>query len=355
MPSSLTEVATFDPTVTVPDGSDDMSNAAEVVQAIAQVLANRSRYLKSFTDNAAQTNVVDVIFSGRVTSNNIDPEKSGFRIGNGPHDAVQTFGGALPTNKWIPALEAPLTSTQKLRYYQGDGVEGYTAITVNANYDSGNVSPSWMYDDVGQHAYAFMLNASGVWRVYSYRGSNHWTVWDNTDSKLAAHELDADNFNYIAAAPFDERVNLSRVMGQALIDHTGGIGAIGFQSDLTATLYTVSGVPHCDLVFPIDLKRDTVVSSVKIEINHSVSGTGSEVFTLRKRHGALNAIAYDDVVHGSPASGLGEQTVILSPTPFTVARGEEYSLVWTIIDMSNLSAAKVYGIDVNCTQPGPRS
>jgi hypothetical protein len=57
MAHTLTEVATFDPTVTVPDGTDSRAHAAEDVAAIGQALANRSQYLKAQTDVSARTNV----------------------------------------------------------------------------------------------------------------------------------------------------------------------------------------------------------------------------------------------------------------------------------------------------------
>ena len=54
MSHALTEVATFDPTVTVPDGTDSGAVRAANVAAISQVLANRSQYLKILADGAAQ-------------------------------------------------------------------------------------------------------------------------------------------------------------------------------------------------------------------------------------------------------------------------------------------------------------
>lgn len=349
MPNTLTEIANFPDEVVVPDASDDMSLAAEAVEAFVQVLANRTRYLKGFTDDAALT-TGDVIFTGRVTSNRVDPTKAGFRAGFGPHDAT-----GLPANKWIPLINGRLTGAMQVRLYQGDGVEGWTAIAVNANYDSTADTPEWKYDDAAHKAYCFMLDVTGAWRVYSYGGSDGWTAWDNNDSQLKAHGISADEFSYIVAAPHDERVNLSYVQGQSMLDRIGGTGAVMFQPDVDATKYTVMGVDHCDLIFPLNLKRDTVVSHVTIEMNHSTSPSVSDVFTLRRRHGALGAIAYDDVVHASPSTGVGDKTVTLTPgSPFTVARGEEYSLVWTLTDLGGISAAKVYGIDVNCTQPGPR-
>lgn len=59
MPKVLTETAVFTATVTVPEGTDSRNTAAEDVEAIAQVLADRSRALKAVTDVAARTNVIN--------------------------------------------------------------------------------------------------------------------------------------------------------------------------------------------------------------------------------------------------------------------------------------------------------
>lgn len=353
----LVEIANFPTAVTVPEGDDFMDLLAEDIEAIAQVLANRTQYLKGFTDLAALTNMDPVQFAGRIMSlRKDDPTKAAFHAPYGPHDAT-----GLPTNKWTLTLRAKLTGTKELRVYQGDGTEGWVAITINASYDALAGTPSWKYDDGAAKAHAFMLIGSDSWFVHTHEGSDHWTVWDNLSARVFAHTVAGDHvtttneFDYESAAPHAERVNISRVLGQALIDRTGGIGSIMFQSDVSATKYTVSGVDKCDLIFPLDLKRDTVVSSIVIEMNHASSASSSDVFTLRKRHGALSSISYDDVVHASPSTGVGEKTVTLTPgAPFTVARGEEYSIVWTLADLSGLNAAKVFGIDINCTQPGPR-
>lgn len=79
MAHTLTEVASFDPTVTVPDGTDSRANAAEVVQGIAQVLANRSRALKTVTDNAAVKNAANTFtqpntFTALMTAQTIDAD-----------------------------------------------------------------------------------------------------------------------------------------------------------------------------------------------------------------------------------------------------------------------------------------
>ena len=68
MPHVITETATFTPTVTVPDGTDTMVAAAETVAAIAQALANRSRFLKAVTDDAV-TKTGNNTFTGTNTFN----------------------------------------------------------------------------------------------------------------------------------------------------------------------------------------------------------------------------------------------------------------------------------------------
>jgi hypothetical protein len=59
MSHTLTETATFDPTIVVPDGGDSGANRAGDVELIAQRLANRSRALKAVTDQAAVKNLTN--------------------------------------------------------------------------------------------------------------------------------------------------------------------------------------------------------------------------------------------------------------------------------------------------------
>lgn len=59
MPHVITETAVFTPTVTVPGGFDSRVDAAEVVEAIAQALANRTRFIKAITDHVARVDTVN--------------------------------------------------------------------------------------------------------------------------------------------------------------------------------------------------------------------------------------------------------------------------------------------------------
>jgi len=56
MAKILTESPSFDPDITVPEGTDSRADAAEVVEALTQKLTNRSAFLKTYTDHAAQVN-----------------------------------------------------------------------------------------------------------------------------------------------------------------------------------------------------------------------------------------------------------------------------------------------------------
>jgi len=71
MAHTLTEVASFDPTVTVPDGTDSRANAAEVVQGIAQALANRTQYLKPRADDAAQLSAANTFTQANTFSSTV--------------------------------------------------------------------------------------------------------------------------------------------------------------------------------------------------------------------------------------------------------------------------------------------
>jgi hypothetical protein len=74
MAKVIIETATFTPTITVPEGTDTRSHAAEDVEAIAQGLANRTQAIKAVTDNAARRDEVNTFalantFNGQVTAN----------------------------------------------------------------------------------------------------------------------------------------------------------------------------------------------------------------------------------------------------------------------------------------------
>jgi hypothetical protein len=71
MSHTLTEVATFDPDIVVPDGGDSGANRAGDVELIAQRLANRSRALKAVTDNAAVKNAANTFTQANTFSANI--------------------------------------------------------------------------------------------------------------------------------------------------------------------------------------------------------------------------------------------------------------------------------------------
>jgi len=77
MPKTLTETPSFDLNLVVPLGTDTMSNAAEVVEALAQKLGNRTQYLKPKADGAAQLAASNV-FTG--TTNTFNANVNANRI-----------------------------------------------------------------------------------------------------------------------------------------------------------------------------------------------------------------------------------------------------------------------------------
>ncbi len=97
----ITETPTFTATVTVPDGTDSRVNAAEVVEAIAQALANRTRALKAVTDNAAIKNAANT-FTALNT----------FNAGLVANAATVT--GALTVNGGVKATDGTLEVTSTL-------------------------------------------------------------------------------------------------------------------------------------------------------------------------------------------------------------------------------------------------
>src|SRR5579885_326520 len=101
---TLTETATFTPTITVPEGDDDMSDAAELLEAIAQGLANRSQALKVVTDDAARQHAGTNSFAGQQILQIADASLAPLVIDHGPRDDTHAL------NKWKSLLQAKLTT-----------------------------------------------------------------------------------------------------------------------------------------------------------------------------------------------------------------------------------------------------
>jgi hypothetical protein len=111
----ITEVVTFTPTVTVPDGGDSRVNAAEVVAAIAQALANRSRSLKAVTDVAAVKNAPNTF------------------------TALNTFGAGLTVSAGVLTASAGLIASHVVTATVTASASGSFggALTVTGNVTSG--------------------------------------------------------------------------------------------------------------------------------------------------------------------------------------------------------------------------
>src|ERR1700759_272066 len=110
----LIEIANFPTAVTVPAGDDFMDTLAEDLEAVFQVLANRTRYLKGFTDLAMLTNMDPASFEQGVGSNKTSIIKAAFQMGFGPHDDPD-----VPGARWSLFSRAKCVSPVEARMYAG--------------------------------------------------------------------------------------------------------------------------------------------------------------------------------------------------------------------------------------------
>lgn len=157
MSYTLVEVVNFDTNIVVPEGTDDMHDAAEVIQALGQKLANRTRALKAVTDVAARLGVTnngtittgagkDITSGGKLIATDDVNAGNDLNVGD---DA--NIGGNLTTGGKVSsggAIELP--SVQRIKYVGalGENVRSrivpYGEATIQAGSASATISDGYL-------------------------------------------------------------------------------------------------------------------------------------------------------------------------------------------------------------------
>lgn len=189
MPHNIVEVDAFTTPIVVPDGADSRSNAAEVVQAIAQALGNRTNRLnihsafKDASNTFTQPNVFDALVG--VLAN---VETSATAAGSGAFVVRTTpSDDAHAGNKYKYVLSFNVGS-----YYVncfsgivGGGSDGQFLITINADWDV--PTQTWHKDSTGDAAYALILDVpSGAAKFCIQHGTGTWSAWAVNDAAIDA-------------------------------------------------------------------------------------------------------------------------------------------------------------------------
>jgi hypothetical protein len=327
----ITEVATFTPTVTVPDGVDTMVAAAETVAAIAQALANRTRALKAVTDVAARTNVTNdftaaQIFSGGVLGGliatltvtggtGIQASSGNVRANTG--DVIALLGNIQASAGNVLAL---------LGVVRGKTVESLDNMTVGSD-GTGNLTVNGTVTAAGNLVVGTIpvpaaITATGFFcRVSS-------------------------DYQYSGTAPTRKPVK------SAIYAKTDGNASW----DPTSKVIIFSAAGTGLAAIPLHVPHGSTLSALRV-MCRQFNAAVPLAFTLRKRITDWAGVATSDVPIGSVGQVMGGAGVTAIFTHvFTPFVADNYNETYYLLAECAASGGDsfVYGIEQSFLDPGPR-
>jgi hypothetical protein len=193
----------FTTPITVPDGTDSRNDAAEVVEAIAQALGNRTFSLlthSAFHDSAnhfTASNVFDELIAATLGITVANP--------NAGEAAVTLTTSAIDDlavgNKWKNFLEAAVANAaMNVNVWTGNdtGGESHVAITLNVYWDA--ATQMWNQSNAAHASFAILLHADAkiAALVAKPAASAPWALWSTPGGTTlrAAH----GNFDDVVSA-----------------------------------------------------------------------------------------------------------------------------------------------------------
>lgn len=271
MAKTLIEVDTYAPTVTVPEGTDSRANAAEVVEGLAQALANRTHRLKTLVE-AASVLIADQTFTGINTFAQATH-----------HAAAPIVEPAITATKWNlvarwKADNGPVDGPADAQYVSvytgidpagGIGQYGGLAIVYNAQWRAsptgGYPNGHWDQLDYGQSSIALIFRDVDARLCVKAAGEQDWLEWPavlnlNTlggsflsealycERAYAAANFDgstANGYRYQGARNRTSPIPLSAIYGPKYVrsDAAIGIQATSIGGDLSGGLWIPVRVP----------------------------------------------------------------------------------------------------------------
>jgi len=351
MARDLTDVNTYPPAITVPEGSDSRSNAAEDVELAAQGLANRTEWLRAFvvrailSDDAARS-----IFTVPIQGNTLSPRDPVLWSDTGPHDDP-----GKPTNPWKEFLRGRNqagTDAQRSGLYIGDGTQGLIGLVVNAMWrDDHGASPGrWEQLDATKPSYFLFVNASGDLRFSKKDAATaNWTAWDTTTAcAIVAPGVMADNvqvnallyaqaivavddLGWVAARSHTTPIRLGQAMGNYVFKPL----TMGYRFQEDTDLF--------DMYFPINVPVGATITAVRVRHVQATS-SGDRMSLCKRTNHTSGAITITEQsfqtanssITGSPTDKI--TTITVGGGGYDVAAGEEMLLRWRINDTGSPTA-----------------
>jgi hypothetical protein len=264
MAKVLVEVAQFDQQIVVPQGADSRQHAAEDVEAIAQSLSNRTRYLINLMNDAAQRSLSNTFSQlNRFTS----LELSDLINFTGASAARAHVSSGVepyrdPTNSsncWKLILEQKVTGGQYLYVYAGSNFStlGNVAIVCNAIWSIAN--QKWSRRDGAYGCSAVILSTERARVVTLPSGSDEWLEWGDRERSIAV--------------PLSS--GLLAPIGTVLPSYAGAVDV---------DLISVNDASaESAVVFPLDLPHGANVLGVHIIHKQQQSNTPNKVSLIAKK------------------------------------------------------------------------
>lgn len=231
MAHDIVEIDEYTTPITVPDGTDSRANAAEVVEAIAQALGNRTFALIS---HAAFHDVANHFTGGSNTFDDAIAAILGVQVSSpNASDAALTLltsaiDDPIPGNKWKKVVEAAVAdATVNANIWTGNatGGEGHFAFTLNAYWDA--TTQTWNQSDTAHPSFTmfFHMDAKAVVFAAKPAGSPPWALWatpgdtvlraahGNFDDVLSLGDISVDTGEFLFTAPRNEPRPIRLAMG----------------------------------------------------------------------------------------------------------------------------------------------
>jgi len=324
MPKILVETPSFDPDIVVPEGTDPRVDAADVVEALAQKLANRSQFVKEVTDNAARvdtTNTFEEIttFLQRLLLSVIDAAP-GHPVMDVPYTASED------SQTWKPILRMALVQR----------TSGSASATLYTRHISGNerlilvtnaewTGTQWHQNDSSKSSTAILFTSTGSEALQICRmpaGAANWSTW--SFGTLVAGDFVYQKTRSIPIPLGNSSTDYDNISGSTY----GGVLA-----------QSTGGAHHFALRFP------TNMGSGGLEIMHYKADTAASVFeviALTAPWGSPGTVTVATMGTLQSVTTSGFVTTTISVGPYVV--GTEYRLRWVAANLGDrLLAARVNG------------
>jgi hypothetical protein len=302
MSHSLTETATYDASVVVPDGGDPRT-AASVVEGM-QALANRTKYIKDLLSGDLPAGLI------------LDPTDATVPLWKTTKGAGDDANAG---NLWKLIGSGPGAGTSISRLYVGEGGAGFLQFCVTVNAAWNPVTLKWVPDDTASYSSRMSLgadtSAGGGGYEYKTPTATPWsdTGWTGGTSITSDGVITSGGgYRFLGqknwGVPLASFIQLDGASWELSLGTYKGIRALG----AGAIAFLIEGKADGDT---IDRIRATV---------NPVNTTGITITAAKNVHNISGELEPVLTPLGTPAttSSTARHTLTVSPD-YTVDRGNE--------------------------------